>query len=73
MIGISDMDRYMEMLALEKEFCVLRGLFFHIRGALQELGRMINGSRFASLSPGNGSGSGAGSASLAGSSGNGVQ
>ena len=64
-----DMALYRERMELHKEFCVLRGLLFHIRGALQEVGHKIDGSRTVALSPGNGSGSGAGSARLGGNSG----
>ncbi len=65
----AEMSRYKERMALHVEFCVLRALLFHIRGALQGLGHMINGSRSAALSPGSGSGSGGGSARLGGNCG----
>ena len=68
-IEASDFARYKERLALHLEFCICRGLLFHIRGSLQELGQMIDGSRTAAFMPGSGSGSGAGSARLGGNSG----
>ena len=51
---------FLERYELEKEFCALKGLLFHVRGALHELGDVIDGFRRRVDTSGSGSCSGGG-------------
>tara|TARA_B100000795_G_C22782596_1_gene433081 strand:+ start:959 stop:1969 length:1011 start_codon:yes stop_codon:yes gene_type:complete len=51
---------FLERLELNKEFCAIKGLLFHIRGVLHGLGDMIDGFRRTVDTSGSASGSGGG-------------
>jgi hypothetical protein len=53
-------NEFLERVELNKEFCAIKQLFFHVRGCLHELGNVINGFRVYFDSCGSGSGSGGG-------------
>ena len=54
------LNRFIERFELNKEFCAIKGLMFHLRGALLELGNIKDGFRVNVDTCGSGSGSGGG-------------